>query len=172
MRSPDKVTQSPSNEAGELAQGSKSLRCQKEPARISDLDRIEVLGIFGSTTRCSEVLGTSQSSCSRRYRLFRSEFNLGIGRLDDGSRPSSNADSLKSLLQTGEKLRLRSGRFRHAVAWPCGDLSKSLLHHFTRAIAIPIAPMGIHQVLNMLDHLRLDLVLCGLLEPQALLPLA
>ncbi|MFN9694871.1 MAG: hypothetical protein ACK550_13925 [Synechococcaceae cyanobacterium] len=126
--------------------------------------------IFGSTTGCSNYLGISQSSCSRRYRSFSAEFNLGITRANGGYQASSNGDILDSLRQTAQKLRLQRGQFRYVVAWPCGEMGNNLQHRFPKACAIPIAPMGCHGLLTLLDLRLVDLVICGLMELQGLLP--
>lgn len=136
----------------------------------SDLDIVDFLQIFGSTTICSNHLGVSQSSCSRRYRQFSTEFNLGIMRVNGNYRASNNGDILDSLRQTSQKLRLQRGQFRYVLAWPCGDLGNDFQHHFPSASPIPIAPMGCHELLSLLDQRLVDLVVCGLMELQSLLP--
>lgn len=126
--------------------------------------------IFGSTTGCSNYLGISQSSCSRRYRSFSAEFNLGIARTNGGYQASNNGDILASLRQTAQKLRLQRGQFRYVLAWPCGEMGSNLQHRFPNACPIPIAPMGCHGLLTLLDLRLVDLVICGLMELQGLLP--
>jgi hypothetical protein len=136
----------------------------------SDLDIVDFLQIFGSTTGCSNYLGISQSSCSRRYRSFSAEFNLGIARGNGGYRASSNGDILDSLRQTAQKLRLQRGQFRYVLTWPCGEIGNNLQHRFPNACPIPIAPMGCYELLTLLDLRLVDLVICGLMELQGLLP--
>ncbi len=136
----------------------------------SDLDIVDFLQIFGSTTSCSNYLGISQSSCSRRYRGFSAEFNLGIARVNGGYQATSNADILDSLRQTAQKLRLQRGQFRYVLGWPCGEIGNNLQQHFPNSNPIPIAPMGCHGLLTLLDLRLVDLVICGLMELQGLLP--
>jgi hypothetical protein len=152
------------------AQGHRAPRRSTRQRPASDLDIVDFLQIFGSTTGCSNHLGISQSSCSRRYRHFSAEFNLGIVRIDGNYQVSNNGDILQSLRQTAQKLRLQRGQFRYVLAWPCGDLGNDLQHHFPNACSIPIAPMGCHGLLSLLDQRLVDLVICGLMELQSLLP--
>lgn len=150
--------------------GTGSTRRTAENRRVSDLDVVDYLQIFGSTTRCSELLGISQSSCSRRYRLFSAEYNLAIGRGKGDYDAGANLDILDSLRRTAQTLRLRSGAFRLVAAWPCGDLAADLLAAFPRARVIPIAPMASFTLLNLLDRRLVDLVIGGLMELESLLP--
>ncbi|MEB3200182.1 MAG: hypothetical protein VKK62_06615 [Synechococcaceae cyanobacterium] len=131
---------------------------------------MDYLQIFGSTTRCSQILGISQSSCSRRYRLFSSEYRLDIGRQNGDYSACSNRDILDSLRQTAQKLRFRNGAFRLVTFWPCGSLADHLPPLFPRARPVPVAPMGIFTLLNLLDQRLIDVVIGGLMELQPLLP--
>ena len=152
------------------AQGRSAARSRTRKRAPSDLDIVDFLQIFGSTTGCSNHLGISQSSCSRRYRHFSAEFNLGITRGDGGYQVSNNGDILDSLRQTAQKLRLQRDQFRYVLAWPCGDLGSDLQNQFPNASPIPIAPMGCHPLLTLLDQRLIDVVVCGLMELQGLLP--
>lgn len=153
-----------------MGQRKQASRRKPEMPRISDLDVVDFLEIFGSTTRCSEFLGISQSSCSRRYRLLSDEFQLGIGRFEGDYRPAANGDILDSMRDTAQKIRLRRGQFRYAISWSCGDLAHDLDRCFPGALAIPMATMSSHELLNLVDLRLLDLVICGLMELQDLLP--
>ena len=74
---------------------------------LANLDALDYLQIYGNTVKVAELIGLSQSSCSRRCRALNELLDLGMDRSDGGYQPSQNTDVLAEMRQAAQKLRVR-----------------------------------------------------------------
>jgi len=131
---------------------------------FGDLDILDFLQIFNSTVKAGEVLGVSQSNCSRRYRALSSHLDLEFERVDEAYIPQQNLDVLDSLREGSQKLRVRRGLLRLAKAWhvDCLKLSRSWRQ-------LPLVSMNSSRTMSLLEGRLLDVWIGGLLEFSPLL---
>jgi hypothetical protein len=54
--------------------------------RLADLDLLDHLELFNSAVKVAELLGMSQSSCSRRYRCLSDDLEPDFDRVDGAYR--------------------------------------------------------------------------------------
>lgn len=132
--------------------------------QASDLDVLDCLELLNSTVKVAEVLGISQSTCSRRYRSFSSEFGLNFDRLDGTYRAASNTDVLQLLRQAAQLLRCREKQWRLACDAAFQGLDLADWAGASRALE------GVSgwRVLSLLEHRLFDVWLGGLQEFQSL----
>lgn len=133
-------------------------------ALFDDLDIVDYLELFGSTVKAADLLGLSQSSCSRRYRTFSDTIGIDFDRVDGVYAAQSNHDVLLSLRSAAQKIRVRRRRFRIALNWLF-----SLLPVPDGWRLLPLASMNTGHVLTLLDGRLLDLWVGGLFECQSLI---
>jgi hypothetical protein len=127
---------------------------------LPDLDVVDYLELFNSTVRVSELLGVSQSTCSRRYRSLSDELVLKFDRVDGSYQAAANHDVLQLFRQAAQRLRLRRQLLRYALAPCCPDLH-------TASVLPPPLPLQLtdtSRMLGLLDQRLLDLWFGGLLE--------
>lgn len=134
---------------------------------LADLDVLDHIQIFGSTVKVAELLGLSQSSCSRRYRLLSDQLDLGFDRGDDGYVPRRNIDVLSALREAAQKLRVRRAVLRCSTGWQSHGLGLPLGFR-----QLQISSMSTGQALSLLDGRLVDVWFGGLLECQSLIPAA
>lgn len=134
---------------------------------VSDLEIVDYLELFGSTVEVGRMLGISQSSCSRRYRMFSQSYGLDFDRAGDGYAAAANFDVLSSLRQAAQKLRVRSGRPRVCLGWQLGDVELPDLHQL--GVVLPIRSMNTWRVLSLLEQRLIDVAIMGLFEFEGLL---
>lgn len=79
---------------------------------LANLDALDYLQIYGNTVKVAELIGLSQSSCSRRCRALNELLDLGMDRSDGGYQPSQNTDVLAEMRQAAQKLRVRRSQLR------------------------------------------------------------
>lgn len=131
---------------------------------FGDLDILDYLQLFNSTVKAGEVLGVSQSNCSRRYRALSSYLDLGFERVDDIYMPQQNLDVLAALREGAQKLRTRRGMFRMSRGW---QVDPPPLPRGWRQL--PLVSMNSSRIMSLLESRLLDLWIGGLLEFQPLL---
>jgi DNA-binding transcriptional LysR family regulator len=138
---------------------------------IGDLDVLDILELFQSTVYAAEALGISQSSCSRRYRSFSEQFDLGFDRVDGVYRPTRNFDMLAALRQAAQKRRVRQGSFRYGIGWQMeglmDGLSKGRIDGQAKDVAgdrLSVRTMDSWRVLSMLENRLIDYWIGGLLD--------
>lgn len=131
---------------------------------FGDLDILDYLQLFNSTVKAGEVLGVSQSNCSRRYRALSSYLDLGFERVDDIYMPQQNLDVLAALREGAQKLRTRRGLFRMSRGW---QVDPPVLPRGWRQL--PLVSMDTSRIMSLLEGRLLDLWIGGLLEFQPLL---
>ena len=90
--------------------------------QLADLDVLDHLELFNSTVKVAELLGISQSSCSRRYRCLSSDLELDFDRVDGAYQAGSNRDVLQLLRQASQCLRARRGQHRYCIGMPFAEL--------------------------------------------------
>lgn len=134
---------------------------------VSDLAIVDYLELFGSTVEVARMLGISQSSCSRRYRMFSQSYGLDFDRAGDGYAAAANFDVLSSLRQAAQKLRVRSGRPRVCLGWQLGDVELPGLHQL--GVVLPIRSMNTWSMLSLLEQRLIDVAIMGLFEFEGLL---
>jgi hypothetical protein len=139
---------------------------------ISDLEVIDFLELFNSTVKSADLLGISQSSCSRRYRSFSENFGIGFDRTSDCYRASSNFDVLSNLRQASQKLRIRHKQPRITIGWSLGNIP--MTNFSDMGNVLPMRPMSSWRMLSLLEQRLVDFSIMGLMEFQSLLnqPLA
>jgi DNA-binding transcriptional LysR family regulator len=131
---------------------------------LADLELLDHLELLGSTVKVADMLGFSQSSCSRRYRLISDHLDLGFDRGDDGYSARRNFDVLSSLREAAQKLRVRRLQLRFAQAW---HNFKFLLPEDWRFLSVD--SMSTAHLLSLLDARLIDLWMGGLYECQPLI---
>jgi DNA-binding transcriptional LysR family regulator len=134
---------------------------------LADLDVLDHLQLYGSTVKVADLLGLSQSSCSRRYRSLSDQLDLGFDRGDDGYVPSRNLDVLSAMREAAQKLRVRKALLRCSAGWqsPGWSLSSGFRE-------LQISSMSTGEVLSLLDGRLVDIWFGGLFECQPLIPTA
>ena len=132
---------------------------------LDNLDVLDHLQLYGSTVKVAELMGLSQSSCSRRYRALSALFDLGVDRSDGGYEPRHNIDVLADMRQVAQKLRVRRSSLRCSLAWQARDLA---LPPQFRWLDLPSMATG--QALSLLEARLVDVWLGGLHECQPLIP--
>ena len=130
---------------------------------LDNLDVLDHLQLFGSTVKVADLMGLSQSSCSRRYRALSELFDLGVDRSDGGYQPRQNIDVLADMRQVAQKLRVRRSILRCSLAWQAKDLT---VPSGFRLLDLP--SMATAQALSVLDGRLVDVWLGGLHECQPL----
>ena len=131
---------------------------------FGDLDILDYLQLFNSTVKAGEVLGVSQSNCSRRYRALSSYLDLDFERVDDIYMPQQNLDVLAALREGAQKLRTRRGLFRMSRGW---QVDPPVLPRGWRQL--PLVSMNSSRIMSLLEGRLLDVWIGGLLEFQPLL---
>jgi hypothetical protein len=131
---------------------------------FGDLDILDYLQLFNSTVKAGEVLGVSQSNCSRRYRALSSYLGLNFERVDDVYMPQENLDVLAALREGSQKLRARRGFFRVSRGWHVD--APSLSRNWRQ---LPLVSMNSSRILSLLECRLMDVWIGGLLEYQPLL---
>jgi hypothetical protein len=134
---------------------------------MADLDLLDHLELLNSTVKVGELLGLSQSSCSRRYRAFSEAIDLDFDRVDGAYAPQRNLDVLAALREAAQKLRVRRSQLRVHAGWQISPISWP-----ERWRPLPLTTMSTAEVLSRLDGRLLDLWLGGIFECQPLLPAA
>lgn len=134
---------------------------------LADLDVLDHLQLFGSTVKVADMLGLSQSSCSRRYRSLSQQLDLDFDRGDSGYAARQNMDVLSAMRQAAQKLRVRRSLLRCSSGWQAPSLA--LPQDFR---PLQIQTMSTSQVLSLLDGRLVDVWFGGLLECQPLIPAA
>lgn len=139
------------------------------PARFSsDLEILDYLELFNSTVAVSSLLGISQSTCSRRYRVFSEQYDLGFDRVNHLYSASRNQAILQHLRQAAQRLRVRHGRVRSVRGWQLGAAQLPSLR--AAGLDLPRRPMNSWTVLSLLDQRLIDVAVMGISEFQAQLP--
>jgi DNA-binding transcriptional LysR family regulator len=133
-------------------------------AIFDDLDIVDFLSLFNSTVKVADLLGLSQSSCSRRYRAFSEMLGIDFDRVDGIYAAQSNHDVLLTLRTAAQKVRTRRRQFRIIFNWLLSPLS---LPDEWRLL--PLATMNTGHALTLLDDRLLDLWVGGLFECQPLI---
>lgn len=136
---------------------------------VSDQELLDYLELFNSTVESARYLGVSQSSCSRRYRMFSERFGLGFDRVNERYQATENFGVLASLRQASQKLRVRQKRIRFTLGWQLGTAVQALPAHL--GTVLPIRPMSSWRLVSLLEQRLLDVAVMGLLEFRSLLPL-
>lgn len=131
---------------------------------LADLELLDHLELLGSTVKVADVLGLSQSSCSRRYRFISDHLDLGFDRGDDGYSARRNFDVLSILREAAQKLRVRRRQLRFAQAWHNCALRLPQGWRF-----LSVDSMSTAQLLSLLDGRLIDLWMGGLYECQPLI---
>ncbi len=134
---------------------------------LADLDVLDHLQLYGSTVKVADLLGLSQSSCSRRYRSLSELLDLDLDRGDNGYAARHNVDVLTAMRQAAQKLRVRRSLLRYSSGWQAPALE---LPQGWRGLCIP--SMGTSQMLSLLDARLVDVWFGGLLECQPLIPVS
>ena len=134
---------------------------------LADLDVLDHLQLYGSTVKVADLLGLSQSSCSRRYRSLSDQLDLGFDRGDDGYVPRRNIDILSAMREAAQKLRVRRAVPRCSTGWQSPGWGLPM--GFRELL---ISSMSTGQALSLLDGRLVDLWFGGLLECQPLIPAA
>jgi DNA-binding transcriptional LysR family regulator len=134
---------------------------------LADLDVLDHLQLYGSTVKVADLLGLSQSSCSRRYRYLSELLDLDFDRGDNGYAARQNVDVLTAMRQAAQKLRVRRSLLRCSSGWQAPAL---VFPQSFRSLKIP--SMSTSQMLSLLDGRLVDVWFGGLLECQPLIPAA
>ena len=132
-----------------------------------DLAILDCLELFNSTVVTAEVLGISQSSCSRRYRSFSQQFDLDFDRTDGHYQANKNLDVLHSLRQAAQKRRIRKGQYRFNVGWQVHSLFVPTESDACQQLSL--SPMDSWRMTSLLEQRLVDFWLGGLLELTPLL---
>ena len=130
---------------------------------LANLDVLDHLQLYGSTVKVAEVMGLSQSSCSRRYRALSDLFDLSVDR-EGGYEPRHNVDVLAAMRQVAQKLRVRRSVLRCSLAWQVKGLD--LPSEFR---LLDLASMATSQALSVLEGRLVDVWVGGLHECQPLI---
>lgn len=139
----------------------------REDGLALDSEILDWLELLNSTVECAQLLGISQSSCSRRYRSISDRFGLDFDRAGHSYRATKNLDVLACLRQAGQKMRVRQGRIRFCLGWQLGRLDPG--DFSAHGAPVPIRPMDSWRLLTLLEQRLLDLAVVGLQEFQGLL---
>lgn len=131
---------------------------------LANLDVLDHLQLYGSTVKVAELLGLSQSSCSRRYRALSDLFELSVDRSEGGYEPRQNIDVLADMRQVAQKLRVRRAVLRCSLAWQVKGLE--LPSEFR---LLDLASMATSQALSVLEGRLVDVWVGGLHECQPLI---
>jgi hypothetical protein len=131
---------------------------------LANLDVLDHLQLFGSTQKVSELMGLSQSSCSRRLRLLNELFDLSIDRSEGGFVPRHNIDVLAGMREVAQKLRVRRSILRCSLGWQVHDLA--LPSEFR---VLDLESMATAQALSLLEGRLVDVWVGGLHECQPLI---
>ena len=131
---------------------------------LADLDVLDHLQLFGSTLRVSQLMGLSQSSCSRRFRALNELFELSIDRSEGGFEPRQNIDVLADMREVAQKLRVRRSVLRCSLGWQVQDLV--LPSEFR---VLELESMATSQALSLLERRLVDVWVGGLHECQPLI---
>lgn len=131
---------------------------------LANLDVLDHLQLYGSTTKAAECMGLSQSSCSRRYRALSALFDLSVDRSDGNYEPRRNIDVLADMRQVAQKLRVRRSVLRCSLGWQAKGLA--LPPGFR---LLDLSSMATGQALSQLEGRLVDVWLGGLLECQPLI---
>ena len=135
---------------------------------VDDLDVLDYLELLNSTTAVARELGISQSSCSRRYRAFSHQFDLGFDRVDSRYGGSRNGDVLSALRRAAQMRRVRVGQYRFGVGWQLVSLFEP--DGSSKARRLPLRQMDSWGIASLLEQRLVDFWLGGLLEFAQLLP--
>jgi DNA-binding transcriptional LysR family regulator len=131
---------------------------------LADLDVLDHLQLFGSTLRVSQLMGLSQSSCSRRFRALNKLFDLSIDRSEGGFEPRQNIDVLAEMREVAQKLRVRRSVLRCSLGWQVQDLA--LPSEFR---VLDLESMATSKALSLLEGRLVDVWVGGLHECQSLI---
>lgn len=131
---------------------------------LANLDVLDHLQLYGSTVKVAELMGLSQSSCSRRYRALNELFDLSVDSSDGNYEPRQNIDVLADMRQVAQKLRVRRSVLRCSLAWQAKGLA---LPPGFRMLDLPSMATG--QALSVLEARLVDVWLGGLYECQPLI---
>ena len=135
-----------------------------EVQTFSDLDVVDYLEIFNSTVEVSNLLGISQSSCSRRYRALSECLDIGFERCDTGYCATLNLDVLFLLRKAAQQLRTRRNQFRYSQSWQIEDYVIPNQWH-----RLLIMSMDSSVYMNLLSNRLLDVCCVGLMEYEHLI---
>lgn len=130
---------------------------------VGDLDILDYLELFNSTVLAAQSLNISQSSCSRRYRAFSDQFDLGFDRIDGQYKATRNQDVLLNLRQAAQKSRVRQHHFRCAFGWQLGAMVPAAGSSLSEA-EVRISNMDSWSILSFLENRLIDYWIGGLLE--------
>lgn len=128
---------------------------------LDNLDVLDHLQLYGSTVKVADLMGLSQSSCSRRYRALSDLFDLAVDRSDGGYEPRQNLDVLADMRQVAQKLRVRRSILRCSLAWQAKELA---VPPGFRLLDLP--SMATSQALSVLEARLVDVWFGGLHECQ------
>jgi DNA-binding transcriptional LysR family regulator len=131
---------------------------------LANLDVLDHLQLYGSTVKVAELMGLSQSSCSRRYRALSDLFGLCVDRSEGGYEPRRNIDVLADMRQVAQKLRVRRSVLRCSLAWQVKGLE--LPSEFR---LLDLASLATSQALSVLEGRLVDVWVGGLHECQPLI---
>ena len=131
---------------------------------LADLDVLDHLQLFGSTLRVSQLMGLSQSSCSRRFRALNELFDLSIDRSEGGFEPRQNIDVLAEMREVAQKLRVRRSVLRCSLGWQVQDLALP-----TEFRLLDLKSMATSKALSLLEGRLVDVWVGGLHECQPLI---
>lgn len=131
---------------------------------LDNLDVLDHLQLYGSTTKVAERMGLSQSSCSRRYRALSALFDLGVDPSDGSYEPHQNIDVLADMRKVAQKLRVRRLVLRCSLGWQAKGLALPAGFGL-----LDLASMATGQALSQLEGRLVDVWLGGLLECQPLI---
>ena len=126
---------------------------------LSDLDIIDYLEIYNSTVQVSNLLGISQSSCSRRYRALSDSLAIGFERFDNLYSASSNLDVLFLLRQASQKIRIRQNKFRYSESWHSNG--NEIPNQWQN---ISIKSMDQSLYMNLISNRLIDICCTGIME--------
>ena len=132
-----------------------------------DLQILDALELLNSTVLTAQWLGISQSSCSRRYRLFSDKHAFQFDR--DGSRykANGNLDVLAGMRKVAQAIRVRQGGLRFVRGWQLGQSPISSLGGL--GVEAPVRPISTMEILIMLESRLIDVAVMGLMECQSLI---
>jgi hypothetical protein len=134
----------------------------------TDLDIIDHLELLNSTTEAAKWLEISQSSCSRRYRIFSDQCGLEFSREGNQYKANKNLDVLADLRKAAQGIRVRQGRMRIIRGWQLGQKKIESMNSLGKEL--PIRPMNTMQILNILEARLADIAVMGILECKDLIP--
>jgi DNA-binding transcriptional LysR family regulator len=131
---------------------------------LANLDVLDHLQLYGSTVKVAEILGLSQSSCSRRYRALSELLDLGVDRSEGGYEPLQNTDVLADMRQVAQKLRVRRSLLRCSLAWQVEGLPMPPGFRL-----LDLESLSTAQALSVLEGRLVDVWMGGLHECQPLI---